>query len=391
MMPEDGKMKQTKTIAVAAVFMMLAVGCVAIFGFSNGSDATQSNTTTVNVYFDGSGDWESAAYEKFNVFEAVQAACGVNNLGLYIETASGDDDWTETTAGNGTYPNPDYGTITKVGFMYEDHGIIVIDDTTDFEIWGRNGSDSTWTNITPYALGWIRPFTDYKLHSELVYDNNVVEWASAFANIAIKMDEDSSLDDITATGSTVLSLKNLTDPATRTDCTYNFIIKDTTGTLASRIPTGATFYGRTSASAEATLLTLSQDNLSAGIVLQGYGSDAYLALFHATNGAVVAQEETYIYNSVYNYYTNYSWMSHMFGVGTVSTPNPDGPGTIYDYWATYKLTEDAQQQIVSEYAMFNLGYHTNVPGSYSHTFPSPTGLYECTGHDYLIQYERSLP
>ena len=161
--------------------------------------------------------------------------------------------------------------------------------------------------------------------------------------------------------------------------------------MASRIPTGATFYGRTSASAEATLLTLSQDNLSAGIVLQGYGSDAYLALFHATNGAVVAQEETYIYNSVYNYYTNYSWMSHMFGVGTVSTPNPDGPGTIYDYWATYKLTEDAQQQIVSEYAMFNLGYHTNVPGSYSHTFPSPTGLYECTGHDYLIQYERSLP
>jgi hypothetical protein len=76
----------------------------------------------------------------------------------------------------------------------------------------------------------------------------------------------------------------------------------------------------------------------------------------------------------------------MFGVGTVSTPVP-GTGTIYDYWATYKAASDGS---LGEYTSFNLGYHTNIPGSYSHTF-SPTYTYDCTGSSYVIQYERSYP
>ncbi len=384
-------MKHTKMMAFAAAFIMLAVGFMVFAGSMSDADddPVQVNDETVNIYFDGSGSWTSGEYEKFNVFEAIQAACGMSNQKLAIRTLTGNDDWTQTSAENGTYPNPNYGTISEVGYMYIDDDELVIDYTTSFSIYGRNYGDSDWVDITPYALGWIRPFTDYRLHSELVYNNNVISWASAFANIAIKMRSSSSLADITATGTTLLPLKSLTDPSTRTDCTYTFILKDVCGLLPTYMPSGATFYGRTGgADSNAVQLDLTQLENGGSITVYGYGSDAYLALHHALNGAVVAQEETYIYNSQQQYYTNYSWMTHMFGVGTVSTPVPEpGTGTIYDYWATYKAASDGTP---GEYASFNLGYHTNVPGSYSHAF-SPTYTYDCTGHSYVIQYERSYP
>lgn len=385
-------MKHTKMMAFAAAFIMLAVGFMVFAGTTSDADddPVQVNDETVNIYFDGSGSWTSGEYEKFNVFEAIQAACGSNNQGVYY--LSSDDDWTETTTGNGTYPNPDYGTINTIGYVVKNPRTgedVVVETTTNFSIYGCNDGDSAWTDITPYALGWIRPFTDYRIHSELVYNNNVVSWASAFANIAIKMKSTSDLADITATGTTLLPLKSLTDPSTRTDCTYTFILKDVSGLLPTYMPSGATFYGRTAgADSNAVQLDLTQLENGGSITVYGYGSDAYLALHHALNGAVVAQEETYIYNSQYQYYTNYSWMTHMFGVGTVSTPVPaPGTGTIYDYWATYKAASDGS---LGEYTSFNLGYHTNIPGSYSHTF-SPTYTYDCTGSSYVIQYERSYP
>ncbi|MBE6528375.1 MAG: hypothetical protein E7Z64_04325 [Thermoplasmata archaeon] len=378
-----------KSTAFAAAVLMLAVGCAAFIGFPSDADPVQVNDETVNVYFDGSGTWVGGEYEVFNVFEAIQAACGSSNLSLYISIANGNDDWTQTTTANGTYPNPDYGTIATVGLVeYDDieEEDVIVEETSLFSIYGRNANDSTWTDITPYALGWIRPFTDYKLLSELVYDDTIIPWASAFANIAIKMKTTTSLDNVVSQSS--LSLKALTDPDTRTDCSYTFIIKDTTGTLASKIPTGATFYARQSPGATATQLTLTQAALSAGIIVYGTGSDAYLALHDATNGAVVAQEETYIYNSVGDYYTNYSWMTHMFGVGTVATEKPDGQGYIYDYWATYK----GNTASYSNYTAFNLGYHTNIPGSYEHYFPNWGSGYEpyyCNGDTFVIQYEES--
>ena len=383
-------MKYAKSTAFAVAVLMLAVGCAAFIGFPSDADPIQSNGTTVKVYFDGSGSWTSGEYEKFNVFEAIQAASPSNAQGLYYEVATGNDDWTQTTSANGTYPNPDYGTLTKVGYTYHDPIFdidVTVDKTTEFEIWGINDGDSTWTDITPYALGWIRPFTDYKYHSQLVYNNTAVSWASAFANIAVKMKSSTSLDDIDTS-----SLKTLTDPATRTDCSYTFYIKDTTGSLASKINSNSTYYGRQmDADHEATILSLTQANLNAGVVVYGYGSDAYLALHHALNGAVVAQEETYIYNSVGDYYTNYSWMTHMFGVGTITTENPDGPGYIYDYWASYKA---ASAGTPGDYTAFNLGYHSCIPGFYNHYFPgwgSGYQPYYCTGNAFVLQYEESAP
>lgn len=387
-------MKHTKMMAFAAAFIMLAVGFMVFAGFMSDADddPVQVNDTTVNVYFDGSGTWTKGSYEVFDLFQALQAACGSDYQGLYFTTT--ESDWTETTTLNGTYPNPDYGTIRKntdtVGYVVYDDIMgedILVDSTQSFSIYGRNPGDSDWTDITSYALGWIRPFTDYYYHAEFVYNNNIVAGVNAFANIAVKMKSTSSLADITNTPS-LLPLKSLTDPETRTDCQYTFYIKDTTGTLYSHIPSGAEFWARLSPGANATKLELSQELFSNGFTIYGYGSDAYRALFNATNGAVVAQERTWTYNSQYNYYTNYSWMSHMFGVGTETSPAPGG-GTIYDYWASYKATSGGT---AGEYLSFNLGYHTNVPGSYSHTFPGdPDYTYNCNGYSYVIQYERSYP
>ena len=387
-------MKYTKSTTFAVAFIMLAVGCIAFIGFDSDADnPVQVNDETVNVYFDGSGTWVGGEYEVFNVFEAIQAACGYGNQKLYIATASGDDDWTETTTANGTYPNPDYGTITTVGYYTSASDITY---ATNFEIYGCNNGDATWTNITPYALGWIRPFTDYRYQSELVYNDNIVSWASAFSNIAIKMKDTTSLSTIVTDSG--LALKSLTDPSTRTDCLYTFILRDDSGLLPTPgyLPSGATFYGRTNGADEPAVL-LDLDELQGdGIVVYGYGSDAYLALHYAINGAINGQEETYIHviEPPKDYYKNYSWTEWILGVGTHETPY--GSGKIYDYWATYKMIEDPEDpdEEIPLYAAFNLGYHTNIPGSYSHNFPywgygyEP---YDCTGNTFVIQYERSYP
>lgn len=366
---------------------MLAVGCIAFIGFDSDADPVQVNDETVNVYFDGSGTWVGGEYEVFNVFEAVQAACGYGNLKLYVAAATGDDDWTETTPENGTYPNPDYGTITTVGYYTSASDITY---ATSFEIYGCNDGDSNWTDITPYALGWIRPFTDYKYQSELIYNDNPVNWASAFSNIAIRMNSTNLNLVETQSG---LDLKDLTDPSTRTDCTYTFYIRDVDGHLQDYLPAGATFYGRT-VSADANAVPLDMAGLKAGstIKVYGYGSDAYLALHHALNGGVTAQEETYIHvvdeDEELDYYTNYSWMTHLFGVGTYKYEY--GTGYMYDYWASYKeASSPADPGTAGEYTSFNLGYHTNIPGSYSHVFPWAT--YDCTGNTYVLQFERSYP
>lgn len=364
------EMAKEKMMAAFAAMMMVVTGLV-IVGIADDS-AADNETKTVNVYFDGSGTWECTSYDVFNVFEAIQAASGIANMGILY--TSNETDWTETSQYNGTYPNPDYGTISSIRYIYYDDDLEeeVIVVPASHTIWGCN-SDGNWVNITNYALGWIRPFTDYAAYAEFIYNGNVVVGASAFANVAIQMNGTA----LTAIDST--SLRALTNPADRGDCEYTFIIKDTTGKLANAFGQ-STYYGRqTSASANATQLDMDDLQTTAGITVYGYGSDAFLALIHATNGATFGQQETWIYNSQYGYYTNYSWMEYMFGIGTTSSPR-EGGGMIYDYWASYNENH--------EYTSFNLGYHTCVPGYYTHAFSSDY-TYSCTGSTFYLEYTES--
>ncbi len=364
-----------KLMAALVAFMMLAVGAVVIISDSQ-SDATNTGNETVNVYFDGTGSWVSDSYYKFNVFQAIQAACGASNLKLYIE--SSETDWTETTTGNSTYPNPYYGTISKVGrYVFNPMaGWIVSGVTESFHIYGSN-EDGNWVEITPYALGWIRPFTDYADYAQLAIDddNTIASFAPAFANIAIQM-YGTSLSGISTS-----TLKSLTDPNGRSDCAYTFILKDSSNQVDFH---GSTYYAKKTLGGNASQIYVSDLRADGGLTVYGYGSDAFLALIDATNGATYGQKPTHIYNSVYQYYTNYSWMDTMFGMTTVTTPTSGG--NIYDYWASYKGTGTT-----AEYMSFNLGYHTQIPDAYEYQFPWSSTPYVCDGSVFTLDYERSLP
>ena len=370
-------MKSAKIMAFTAAFIMLAVGCVAYVDLSSVSDA-QGNDDTINIYFDGTGTWQSASYYKFNAFQAIQAACGTGSTALNLYIESSETDWTETTDANGTYPNPDYGTIEKVGkYVYdEDEEMYVLVGVTDsFHIYGSN-DDGDWEDITDYALGWFRPFTDYANYAKLVYNNTVVQGIKpAYANIAIQMNGTS------LSGISTASLKSLTDPVGRSDCTYTFVLKDPQGLVNFG---STTYYARINGAGQAAV-QISENDLrsSSGVTAYGYGSDAFLALVHAVNGATFGQQEIYELNGTapYTYYTNYSWMEYLFGVGTVTTDLGDGHYE-YKYWASYKGTGST-----ATYTMFNLGYHSQIPDAYSHVFDWMTpSLYVCDGNTFTMEY-----
>ncbi len=307
-------MKCTKIMTFALIAVMIAAGGASFIGFHD-SDADSDSAQTIKVFYNATGTetWTSSGQNAYNVYLAIYGA--MSSLGYTFETTASNTQW-YVTSGGYSNPNMTYGQIDKVNGL------------TDFTILGYN-STSGWVDISGVALGWLRPYSDYA-------DVSVVgSTHSVYANIAIKMGNASTGSISSGDLIGLTSVQN--DPAYY----YTFFLIDSSATVA--VPSG------TQVKTSSGVHSLTDEDLQSGITVCGYGSDAYLALKDAVGSALDGQLTSWIDHG--EYYTYYSWMDTLFGVGTTSETS-EGI-TTYHYWASY---DDSMES----YLDWTLGYYSTV-------------------------------
>lgn len=313
--------------------MMMATGVV-VCETAPESDATANGTVMVN-YYDGSS-WDSVSYSAYNVYQAVNKYdVAKSNVSFTFASTQ----W--ATSGN---PTNDYGLITAV------------DGSSSFSVYVYNNSTQTWLPTT-YGLGWYRPFADYAATATLP-DGTTTAGAS---NVAI-------VKGSTVPSMTSLTTIDLTEIEETDDFRYSFFIRDLTSMVTLSDSVSVTIqtpmgYGPGS---------LNNVNLhNPGLTIYGYGSDAYLALKNALGSSnVIGQNTIWELHTVYEedgvtvkytYYTYYSWMDTVLGVGTDSASGVDPllgrEWTTYWYWASYTAS--------GSYLSYTLGYYSGLSDSYN--------------------------
>ena len=329
-------MTNKKSLVMMAAFIMLSVSFFVVAEVSDESDAATLGTydQKINVYYYDGSAWQASVQSSYNLYEAIAAAA--TTTGLTPTVATGDNSWV-----SGYNPNQTYGLIT--GFTGESYTSYAV------KVW----SGSAWVDYTDVPLGWIRPHADYG-------DTVIVPGASfsASANVAIVFNGQDATVALPTTG-----LQTLQTVAGNNNTLYFFTLHDNTNSLTFTNKTVQVFDVAT-----ATMSTVSIDASDiqgvTSVVVAGYGTDAYLALIDAlgTNlvsdnidtvtGKIFAWVEHQVWDGgeyQYSYYTYYSWMSTVFGVGTV----PDG--SYYLYWGSYSGT----------YLDYSFGYYSQLSGAYN--------------------------
>jgi len=310
---------KTKAFAIMAAVMMLAVAGIAVVEVSDKSDATTiAGTVKVYYYDEANTQWGSKTETAYNLYIAADNAA--STLGYTISTNN-------SVWKSGYNPDKDYGLITA------------INSSSNFKIYGYNNADSAWNDITNYPLGWFRPYEDYTAV-------NVDGHYAAYANVAIvtQNGQGTYYDYTTITG-----MIDLTEVQDDSDFLCSFYLADATGRVS--IPAGTqvkVFNGTTY-----EYQTITTQDIEDGITVYGYGSDAYLALLDAVGASLSGQMTAYIAHT--GYYTYYSWMNTLFGIGTTSTTQSGV--TTYYYW------EALDPNAVSpgdEYLQWTLGYYSPV-------------------------------
>lgn len=291
------KSDKMKCKAIALVLIMVFAMGVGIL--TDESSAETADAETVKVYYNAAGTntWTSSVQDAYNVYLAIYGAR--TDLGYSMATSATNTQWFVTSEGYSN-PNMGYGLIDE------------INGSTSFTIYGYS-IDSEWIDITGKALGWLRPYSDY---SDVTVDGLS---SSVYANVAI----------IQGTGSTATlsDMIAVTSVDGRSDCMYTFLLIDSSGSVA--VPSGTQV--QVSNGSGVVTQTLTTEQLQSGVTVVGYGSDAYLALKDAVGSSLVGQQVSWIDQG--GYYTYYSWMDTLFGVGTTSEKS--GDATIYHYWASY--------------------------------------------------------
>ena len=323
------------TVAVAA-FIMLSVSFFVVAEVSDESDAATLGTydQKINVYYYDGSAWQASVQSSYNLYEAIKAtALAVTTPVLTPTVATGNDSWV-----SGYDPNRSYGLITA------------INGSADFSIMVWSGS--AWVDYTYVPLGWIRPHADYGA-------TVTVPGApfSASANVAIVLDG-AGASSLPTTG-----LQTLQTVAGNNNTLYFFTLHDDTNSLTFTNKTVQVFNPATAEMGTSTFDATGIQGTNM-IIAAGYGTDVYLALIDAlgTNlvsdnidsatGKILAWVEHRVYEEgeyQYSYYTYYSWMSTVFGVGTV----PDG--SHYLYWGSYSGT----------YLQYSFGYYSQLSGAYN--------------------------
>lgn len=309
-----------KALAIfVAILMISAAGMV---GISN-SDSVDADATaaggSVKVYYDAGEDgWKSSVQTAYNLYLAVY---GAMSLGYTITTTAANTQW-DVDEGGYSNPNMNYGLINEVN------------NSTTFSIKGYNNTSGEWDDIKNVPLGWLRPFADY---STVTVSG---AFSSVYANVAIS----STSSDVGC--SSLTGMITPTEVQGNSAYLHTFTLMDPNAMVS--VPAGTQVKVQTSSGIVSQTITSS--DLLNGVTVCGYGSDAYLALRDAVgSGSLVGQMDAWEYHDMgdYGYYTYYSWMDTLFGVGTVSE------GSNYHYWSSYDST-------MSNYLSWTLGYYSSV-------------------------------
>ncbi len=334
-----------KIIVAAAVVLMMVALPFAVM--DDGSDAASGTNAvgSVNVYYADAEGVDYVTVQAFDLYQALVAA--EDDLGLTINFEPGADSWNQDEGGYYN-PNENYGAIGSI--QLSDGGYIA------YDVFVYNPIEVRW-NYAEDAIGWYRPFADYA--NTVTFNSGV---CAGSANIAIVRGD----YDLT----TITNLQPLTEISESSTFRYSFYLKDDSGTV--NVPDNTTVTVRT---ISYTTITLTNAMLQSGIVIYGYGSDAYLALMDAVgvnqNNAsnLIGQTATFVLNGTGDsqYYTYYSWMDTLFGSGTETTYNDDG-STTYLYWSSYTAE-------TGYYLDYTLGYYSSLTGAYN------------SGADFSIVYE----
>jgi len=315
--------------AFAIAAMMMVAG---VFVITNTDDSEATTLTpTVNVYYYYEGNWECSPEVAYDLYQAIDGA--KDYFEYTITTSNGS--WV-----SGYNPNMDYGKISQVN------------GSGSFAIYAYDGV-SQWVNVTTSSLGWIRPFADY---GAIVNVPNAD--ISASANVAIVTGAE-NVNDITG-------MIALGDVHGHTNTLYKFTLHDNVGTLSfANVPV------KTMVNGIWTTVFISASDIKGTnyFDVYGYGSDAYLALIDAVGASLVSDnmnsnkidawvehqvfDENQVY--LYSYYTYYSWVVSLFGVGTSSSIT--STSSTYWYWMSSAPS--------NPYLSYNFGYYSQLTGAYN--------------------------
>lgn len=311
-------MNKKRMLAVFLAAIMLAVAFGSIIQISDDASATNDTQSQGNVkvyYYNTEAQaWRDSTQTAYNLYLAVYGA--LDDLGYTMTTTAANTQWFKEEVGYSN-PNINYGLIDE------------INGSGSFTIKGYNNTNSQWEDITNVPLGWLRPFADYSVV-------DVGGHYSVYANVAI-YSGNQNCD----------AIQGMIQPVqVQGNDTYlcSFDLYDAAGSIV--VPIGTQV--KTMVGGVIQTVYLTSDMLLNGVTVYGYGSDAYLALKDAVGISLVGQTDAWINHG--DYYTYYSWMDSLFGVGT-SSETVDGE-TIYHYWASYDSNE--------AYLDWTFGYYSAV-------------------------------
>lgn len=339
----------TKFMAVLAAFMMVAVAGIVVVQSSDESDAAAGEAGYMNVYINSGNGWSVQTVLAANGCEAVKATTVYNSHNGDVI----DDAYTYEYEYQGNWYtdiNSNYGKITQLNGTpasgTSTWNVLVYVPVQDpiFPIYNNQ-----W--VVPTAeLGYYKPFADY---ASIMMDYGT-------ANIAVWYGDSSNASAmIGSLTSYASSPRALTQIDTTTGSVYEhvFYLKNTTNfTMAINGTNNVTIYDP-STGTYAKNQTLTNADITAGVYVVGYGSDAELALMNALN--VPGQTTDVIFGTTTNPvpgYLAYGWLDTIFGLGTVSQSGH------YYYWSTYTAYDEVNSYYA--WAGFVVGAYsalTNAP------------------------------
>lgn len=323
-----------------SAFLMVAVGCAVLVDAADDSAATCPSschcldpadvtvTGSVNVYYYVNNQWDAVNVAAYDLKQAVDAAS--NTLGYSLTYATGAAVWTD-----GTNPSVNYGEITAVN------------NSATFTVFVYDNTNSQWIEAQT-AIGWYRPFADY---ASTIFPDGSSAGAANIAIVSGTVTMNNGVPVIPAGAAAELAMVGLTQITQTAEYRYCFHLQ-----ANITVPAGimVTIYDEDDEAF--TTVELNSTLLANGIVVYGYGSDGYQALKSALPGQVVGQEKTFelhINPNNTTYYTFYSWMDTVLGVGTVSEFGENY--SKYTYWASYTCDGNS-------YLSYTFGYYSKLVG-----------------------------
>lgn len=294
--------KLMTALALVVAVVMVASPLVSMGGSDNADAPVLGEASTVNgtytIFVDDGSGWQSQVVNAYDGAQAVQATSfWTGNPGSMAARTITEYGYVNL--------NASYGDITTFMGKTEDANNV-------WNVYVLIGND--WV-LGQDAIGYYKCFSDYS-----------ADWQTA--NIALEYGADatavpSSLDDYI--------LDTLTEASPITSVSgeafaVQFYLKNKMSVIPS---VSGQIYDINGNLVTATALTN-------GVTVKGYGSDAYLALKNALNVSGTSADNIVGSETVPS---NYSWITTIFGWGTVQTQGQDTPSDwtddIYAYWNQY--------------------------------------------------------